>query len=57
MGYTLLLECNAPGAGKGVAMKEKNYLKNNNNKYNYELLTLKGVPGNSAQHTHTSRRG
>jgi len=23
VGYTLLLECNAPGADKGAAMKEK----------------------------------
>jgi len=33
VGYTPLLECNAPGTGKGAAMKEK-IIKNNNNNNN-----------------------
>ena len=35
---------------------KKKLLKNNNNKYNYELLTLRGTPGRIAQCTHTSYR-
>ena len=33
VGYTPLLECDAPGTGKGTAMKKK--LLKNNDKYNY----------------------
>ena len=35
MGYTPLLECDAPSIGKGVAVKKKIIRKENNNKYKY----------------------
>jgi len=55
VGYTPLFESNAPGTCKGLAMKKK-IIKNNNNKYNKKLLTLRGAPGNSARHIHISHR-
>ena len=57
IGYTPLLESNTPSICEGSAMKKEIINNNNNNKYNKKLLTLRDIPGNPAQHTHTSCRG
>jgi len=55
--YPLLLECNAPGTGKGAAMKEKFIKKIIIIISIIKILILRGAPDNPAQCSHTSHRG
>ena len=50
-----MLECDAPGTGKGVAVK-KEIIKKLIISIIIKVLILRSVPSNPAQYTHTSHR-